>query len=116
MPTITPAVSPGQDPPKDSQLVAWTPLANGDNGARYELHNFIDVTVQVFGTFGAGGSVQMEGSNDGGTNWAIIGSAITAAGLVRLAAAPKHIRPNVTNGDGSTALTVLAFARRARVG
>lgn len=93
----------------------WGPLANGDTGAPENLFGFTTLTVQVKGTFGVAGSVSIEGSNDGGTTWVTIfdnrgaGAALTftAAGLRSVNDRPVLIRPNVTAGDGTTALTVI---------
>lgn len=72
-----------------------------------------DKTVQVTGTFGAGGSVQIEGSNDGGATWHVLndpqGTALvfTAAKTEAILENTQLIRPNVTAGDGTTLLNVL---------
>jgi hypothetical protein len=108
-----------------SQYITWTPLANGDTGQPLEnAGRYSDKTVQIFGTFGAGGSVTLEGSNDprvmtapGSAVWFALvdpaSSAITktsAAGEAVLEN-PRFIRPNVTAGDGTTALTVIIAAK-----
>src|SRR5882672_2999987 len=53
------------------RLHKWTVagLLNGDQSSSHSGSRLSDKTVQVLGTFGAGGSVQIEGSNDGGTTW-----------------------------------------------
>jgi len=94
---------------------SWTPLANGDTGLPQTGARLADKTVQILGTFGAGGSVNIEGSNDGGTTWAILndsrgeGNALTftSADMREVLEVPEMIRPNVTAGDGTTALTVI---------
>src|SRR5690349_1921354 len=50
-------------------LVRWESLAEGDVGdvIAFSLHR--RASVQVEGTFGAGGSLVLEGSNDSGDNW-----------------------------------------------
>jgi hypothetical protein len=102
-----------------SVLMTWTGLLNGDTGAPLTFHDYPDRTFQVTGTFGTGGSVNLEGSNDG-TNWAILtdpqGNAITktAAGMEAVTETPRYMRPNVTAGDGTTDLTVTVFARSPR--
>lgn len=96
--------------------VTWTPLANGDSGKAAGLSANPDKSVQVTGTFGTGGSVNLEGSNDG-TNWEILNDALgnaitlTAAGLVSVLENPLYVRPNVTAGDGTTSLTVTVVGR-----
>ena len=74
--------------------------------------------VQVTGTFGAGGSISVQGSNDG-TNYAILKNAqgtaatFTAAGIQQIVELPRYMRPLVTAGDGTTSLTATLVARRA---
>lgn len=99
--------------PGQSVLVTWSGLLNGDTGAPVCLADFPDKSVQVKGTFGAGGSVSMEGSNDGGTTWAALhdpqGNALaqTAASVELIAEHTLLVRPNVTAGDGTTNLVVM---------
>ena len=101
---------------KRNLLVTWTPLANGDEG---ELINNLEnrfATVQIGGTFGAGGSINLEGSLDG-VAWTILndsdGAAITltSAGLVSVRDMVAYYRPDVTAGDGTTALTCRLLVR-----
>lgn len=103
--------------------VVWGPLANGDDGAPVEMGDWADRTVQITGTFGAGGSVSMEGSNDKLTEtptWAILtdpqGNAVTktAAAIEVFEESTLLIRPHVTAGDGTTALIVKMVCRRNR--
>jgi len=99
-------------------LVTWTPLANGDTGNAMQTGAWRDASVQVQGTFGTGGSVTFQGSNDG-TNWFALtdpqGNAITktADALEQISEISRYVRPNVTAGDGTTALTVIVFAGRS---
>ena len=100
-------------------LYTWSGLLNGDTGAAVEMPEYGDRTFQVTGTFGTGGTVVLQGSNDG-SNWASItdpqGNAIskTAAAIETAMETPRYIRPNVTAGDGSTDLVVTVFARRTQ--
>jgi len=91
-------------------LPSWGPMANGDVGAQLNLRPNTSGWFTATGTFGAGGSVQLEGSNDG-TNWFKLSpAALTAAGAFAALAAnecPRYIRPHVTAGDGTTAITVI---------
>jgi hypothetical protein len=97
--------------------VSWTPLANGDSGSAVDLNDYRDRSVQVLGTFGTGGSVTLQGSNDGGTTWATLTDqggtnlTFTAAGIKHVQQLTEYIRPIVTAGDGTTALTVYVFMR-----
>lgn len=100
-----------------AQLVTWSGLLNTDDGNPFEGAVFADRTAQVIGTFGAAGSVQLEGSNDG-TNWAVLadpqGNALTftTGRIEQVLEIPRFIRPRVTAGDGTTNLTVSMFCRR----
>ncbi len=100
-------------------LITWTALANGDDGAPYEGADFVDRTVQFDGTFGAGGSVTLQGSNDGASWFPLTdpqGNAITktGAGLEVIEEGPRYVRPIVTAGDGTTSLNCRIWARRPR--
>ncbi len=98
--------------------VTWSGLLNGDQGAPVDLPAFADRSVQVVGTFGSGGAVSMEGSNDGNNFSAVSdprGSAlvITTARIEQIEDCVYRTRPNITGGDGTTNLTVVLFARKA---
>lgn len=94
----------------------WTPLLTTDVGSAESPGRLADKSVQILGTVGAGGSVNIQGSNDG-TNWVSLTASSTAAPGVSLAtAAPGiyqiientlFIRPLVVSGDGTTSLTVI---------
>ena len=96
----------------------WTGLLNGDDGAPIEKGSYADRSVQVLGTFGAGGSISIEGSNDGGTTWAVLkdplGNAVTftSAGIKTIGDVTFQTRPHVTAGDGTTSLAVHILARK----
>ena len=112
--------------PTNLIYATWSAIANGQSGAYLESAEFSDKTMQIFGTFGAAGSVTLEGSNDprvitdsGNAVWfALIdpqGSTITktsAAGEAILEN-PRFIRPRCTAGDGTTNLTVIICAKKA---
>jgi hypothetical protein len=98
-------------------IVSWTPLLNGDTGQAAAIGTYADRTVQVSGTFGAGGSVQIEGSNDGVTYATLSdGSGVaivkTSAGVSLISENPRYIRPRVTAGDGTTSITVTILGKR----
>lgn len=99
-------------------IATWPDLANGDDGSPIELANFADRSVQVVGTFGAGGSVRIEGSLDG-TNYAPLTDLqgndlnITAAKIEAITEVVRWIRPRVTAGDGTTSLTVTMLLKGA---
>lgn len=95
----------------------WTPLANGDDGNGAQYMGSGDRSIQIEGTFGAGGTVIVEGTNDG-TNWRQLkdatGTAIsfTAAGIKQILENPVAVRPRVTAGDGTTAITATLVVRK----
>ena len=99
--------------------VVWTGLLNGDDGAAFEGFDWADASVQITGTFGVGGSINMTGSNDG-TNYVVLtdpqGNAITktSAAVEQISEGVKSFKPAVTAGDGTTSLTVTMYARRNR--
>ena len=101
-------------------LITWTGLLNGDDGAPVQWCDFADRCMQVAGTFGVGGSVTLEGSNDG-TNFLALndpqGNAITktAAAIEQVLELPRYVRPRVTAGDGTTSLTVTILMRKGFV-
>lgn len=96
---------------REWKLVTWGPMANGDVGSAFDLVNHADRSVHVVGTFGAGGSVSLKGSNDG-VDWRTLrdplGNALTftSADLKGVLELPRYVRPEVTAGDGTTAITV----------
>jgi hypothetical protein len=94
----------------------WT-LANGDDGKPANHAGSGDRTVQVFGTFGTGGALVIEGSQNG-TNWNTLRDAFgqnlqfTAADLRAVAESPVYVRARVASGDGTTSLTAILSIRR----
>ncbi len=98
-------------------MITWTELDSDDSGEAVSLVDYTDRTVAITGTFGVGGSITMQGSNDN-TNWFALtdpqGNAITktAAAMELMMEAPLYIRPLVTAGDGTTSLTVKVLCRR----
>jgi hypothetical protein len=91
--------------------VYWETITNGDSGSPLEIPAHADRSVQILGTFGVGGTIIIEGSNDG-SNYVTLndfqGNALsfTAEGLESIAQIVNYIRPRVTVGDGSTDLDV----------
>lgn len=103
-----------------SKAAVWTGLTQAtlDSGEPFEGNEYGDRSIQISGTFGAGGSINVEGSNNG-TVWAILadpqGNALTftTAKIEQVLEAVRYIRPIVTAGDGTTSLTATLFARRS---
>ncbi len=100
----------------EASVIAWPTLANGDFGAAVQYAGMGDRSIQFHGTFGTGGTVVLQGSNDG-SNWYTLtdpqGNAIskTAAGLEAVSEATAYVRPYVSAGDGTTSITATLFAR-----
>lgn len=105
----------GDSPNRDIVTLSWT-LANGDSGTPFLVSKWGDMSVQFGGTFGVGGTVVWEGSNDG-TNYVTLtdpqGNAIskTAASIEAITEPALYVRPRCTAGDGATSITVHMYAR-----
>lgn len=90
-----------------------------DDGEPAPGGDYSDISIQVVGNFGVGGSIQLEGSNDGVT-WAILNDPfenpiiLTAAGLAQVTEACRFYRVNVTAGDAAVDLDAYLFMRRPR--
>lgn len=117
MATVNGTVSFPTQTKDEAVKVVWTAMANGDAGAPFEWLAWADRSIQVNGTFGTGGTIVWQGSNDG-TNWFSLtdpqGNAIskTAAALEQVSEVTQYCRPSVTAGDGTTSLTATLIARR----
>lgn len=95
-------------------ISSWA-LANAETGNASEASRFSDRSVQFNGTYGSGGSVLLEGSNNGVNFFPLHdyqGNAIvsTAASLSPIAESVRYIRPRCTAGDGTTAVVVTIHA------
>lgn len=101
------------------KIFRWANLKNGDTGAPLFWQPYFHKSVHVKGTFGAGGSLQMEGSNDveatpewvalrdprGGAH-KLLFTASAGADIKEIAEQTFVLRPNVLGGDSTTDLTV----------
>ena len=102
----------------NARLITWPGLLNGDDGAPAQWVEFADRCFQVTGTFGTGGSLTIQGSNDG-VNWASLadpqGNALTftAQKVEQALELPRFVRPIVTAGDGTTSLVATLCMRKA---
>lgn len=92
--------------------IVWAGLLNADTGLPVMVPaQYWKVTAQATGTFGAGGTALLEGSNNN-VDWSTlkdVGGAdisITTTVLARLEGLPKFLRPRVSAGDGTTAIVV----------
>ena len=104
-------------PAKGITEVLWSGLTENDDGAPFDTALFPDKTVQVSGSFGTGGSVDIEGTldvaapgydilKDGSDNLLTILSA--SQHIDYIAERAMKIRPNVTAGT-SVSLNVKLF-------
>ena len=106
------------------RTIAWSPLAENQAGAWAAFADFSDKTVHIFGVFN-GATVTMQGSNDplvlttpdtaaAETLVDPQGNTIAklASNMSQILENPLYIRPNVTGGDGSTAVSVIVSVRR----
>lgn len=104
------AVKAGSWVAKGLHQAVWAVMANGDDGAPAAVATLPNHNWQFTGTFGAGGTVIVEGSDDGGTTYYPLkdwqGTVIskTAAGGAQQVDNPLLTRPRVTAGDGTTAI------------
>lgn len=107
----------GQEYGENYAVAKWDNIPNGNDGQVVEMPAYADRSVQVGGTFGTGGTVVLEGSNDGATYATLkdpFGNDIsfTAAGLKQVVEICKYMRPRVTAGDGTTAIDVTLLMRK----
>lgn len=102
------------NPRGQRSFVLTAPLLNGDDAPIILVNG--EVSFDVSGTFGAGGSVAVEGSNDptNPASWGALHNdagtaiAITVAGVHRPVEKVYAARLRVTAGDGTTSLTCRA--------
>jgi hypothetical protein len=94
-------------------LVKWAGMQNTDTGAPFMFVHQNDRTVHVFGTFGTGGTVLIEGSLEvAPTVYATLndpqGNALSfaAARIESVLENVTNIRPRVSVGDANTLLDV----------
>lgn len=100
-----------------SVRVTWPHVKNGDTCNPVNLGIYSDRSIQVVGTFGVGGTVQVHGSNDA-SNFAQLSDlrgtafAITTAKIEQIEDVTYALKPVVSAGDGTTDLTITMFATR----
>lgn len=99
---------------------AWDTLTNGDSGGPLTDKDgavaFADKTIQIKGTWGAGGTAVIEGSNDGVAYFTLndpqgVALSFDADALASILENPRYLRPRVTAGDGTTDLDVKIIGR-----
>lgn len=101
-----------------AHVISWANLADGDTGQALEMAGSADRSVQVVGTFGSGGNLRLQGSNDG-NNWNTLTDPqgndinITSSKIEQITEVVRYMRPNVTGGDVTTNLTITILVRRS---
>jgi len=99
-----------------AHVITWTGLTESDSGSPLEMPGSADRSVQITGSFGSGGSLRIQGSNDG-TNWNTLTDPqgndinITASKIEQVMEVVRYMRPIVTAGS-SVNLTVSILVRR----
>jgi len=109
----------------DAHVLVWGPLGTtDDHGTALEMPGSTDRTIQFTGTFGVGGTIILQGSNvlapvtGTDADWFTLtdpqGNAIskTAASGETVLELTRWVRPKVTAGDGTTALTARLLVKR----
>lgn len=98
-------------------LLQWEGMTNGDDGSIFTLCQYADRSCQVEGTFGTGGSVVIEGSNDGINYQTLTDTqgnnlSFSIAKIEQIMEIVRFIRPRVVSGDGTTSITVSMLVRK----
>lgn len=107
------------NPPGDGSVItySWTLVTSGDTGAPIPFAQWADRSVQMSGTWGAGGgTITWEGSNDGITYFALtdpqtVAIAKTADALEQVIEATLWARPRVSVAN-VTSVVVTLLARK----
>ena len=119
MATISYAVTRIKTFRENSHVILWETLTTtNDTGSNLEMPGSSDRSVQVIGSFGAGGTLVIQGSNDNGTTWHTLndpqGNALsfTTAKTEAVLELTRLIRPFISGGDGTTDLDVYMLVKR----
>lgn len=100
------------------QIYQWGPAASGDTFVPVGRGDLVDRSIQVEGTFGAGGQISLQGSNDG-VNYHTLHDPfnnqiiITSTSIVQVTEVTAWMKPLLNGGDGSTSLTITICVRRS---
>jgi hypothetical protein len=99
-------------------LVKWVGLTLGDDGAPFAGVHFPDRSVQAAGTFGAGGSVKLEGRLSADLGFVALTDPqgndidLASAKIEAVTELVQFIRPRITGGDGTTLINVYLLLKR----
>lgn len=123
MATVSAVISEVRAFQENAHSIVWGPLTTtNDVGSAVEMPGSYIRSIQFEGTFGAGGTIVLQGSNEATpTNWQTLsdvqGNDIskTSADLEQCQDVSRWVRPKVTAGDGTTSLTAtMILVRRGR--
>ncbi len=109
--TLTPAI-PTWEVQQRQVTVTWANTPQLYVGGASPVVSYRNVSFQASGTWGSGGSIKLQGSNDGVTWNDLSPVALTSAGFFAALGAreaPKYFRPNCTAGDATTSISVTAW-------
>lgn len=100
-----------------AHIISWTGLLNGDNGEAIEMPGSHIRSIHFTGTFSVGGTIVLEGSNDGVTFVTLTDPQAnniskTAEAIEQVQELTRYVRPRVTGGDGSTNLKAYLMVKR----
>ena len=112
MATVTPVITDISADGKVRKIV-WTLTQADSEGAPIKFNAFRDRCIQFSGTFDSG-TVVLQGSNNGGTNWHTLNEpdttaiSATAAAMFQVMESPELVRVSCT-GEGATAAIVCSL-------
>lgn len=98
--------------------ISWEGLATGDTGSPLTANSSFPAvaSVQIGGTFNAGTTVSIQGSNDG-SNWFVLKDLLgadiaeTASALIEFSASCMSIRPIVESGSADSIDIFMVFRK-----
>jgi len=100
---------------QDQVLATWSSLLTTETGNKADLSRWPTKSIQVSGNAGTGGSINVQGSNDG-TTWATLdespgdGLGTMAIGIKDILQNTRYVRPVVVSGDEATNFKVQILA------
>lgn len=100
-----------------AHVISWTGLLNTDTGSPIEMPGSHIRSIHFTGTFSVGGTIVLEGSNDGVTYKTLTDPQAndiskTAEAIEQVQELVRYIRPRVSAGDGSTDLKAYLLVKR----
>jgi hypothetical protein len=109
---------------RDGWTIQWLNLTTANNegvgvGSGDNVVGHADRSVQIEGTFGAGGNLVIEGTIDG-VNYETLHDpsmtplSFTGPGIKPILEAVLEIRPRLSGGDGTSSINVTMLLRKLR--